>query len=36
MGFCNVEIENAYELDFSYEKRIQFENKYSEIVMFTL
>ena len=32
MGYCSVEIENAYELDLSDEKRIQFEKKYSEIV----
>tara|TARA_Y100000991_G_C21693968_1_gene230657 strand:- start:24 stop:182 length:159 start_codon:yes stop_codon:yes gene_type:complete len=32
MGFCSVEIENAYELDLSDEKRIHFEKKYSEIV----
>ena len=32
MGYCNVEIENACDLDLSDEKRIQFEKKYSEIV----
>jgi hypothetical protein len=32
MGYCYVEIENAYKLDLSDEKRIQFEKKYSEIV----
>ena len=33
MGFCNVEIENAYELDLSDEQRIPFEKNYFDVIL---